>query len=90
MRAVTNGEGDGSPAFSHDGKSLAFVRDNNIYILSLGGGEARKLTDISTGAGDPLWSPDGKWIAFTSDVYPECGADDACNKKIAERWTRAS
>lgn len=87
MHAVTNGEGDGSPAFSHDGKSLAFVRDNNIYILSLSGGEARKLTDFSTGASDPLWAPNGKSIVFTSDVYPECGADDACNKKIADRWT---
>ena len=87
MRAVTNGEGDGSPAFSHDGKSLAFIRDNNIYVLSLAGGEARKLTDFSTGASDPLWAPNGKSIVFTSDVYPECGADDACNKKIADRWT---
>jgi len=87
MHAITNGEGDGSPAFSHDGKSLAFVRDNNIYILSLSGGEAKKLTDFSTGASDPLWAPNGKSIVFTSDVYPECGADDACNKKIADRWT---
>ena len=24
---------------------------------------------------------DGKNLVFTSEVYPECGADDACNKK---------
>jgi dipeptidyl aminopeptidase/acylaminoacyl peptidase len=35
---------------------------------------------------DPLWSPDSKWIAFSTDVYPECGGDDACNKRIAETW----
>ncbi|HEY2830386.1 MAG TPA: DPP IV N-terminal domain-containing protein, partial [Thermoanaerobaculia bacterium] len=85
MRAVTNGEADGSPVFSHDGKSLAFVRDNNIYILSLAGGEARKLTDFSAGVSDPIWSPNGKWIVFSSDVYPECGADDACNKRMSDR-----
>ena len=28
-----------------------------------------------------LFSPDGKNLLFTSAVYPECGADDACNKK---------
>src|SRR5947199_68376 len=53
-RAVTNGEGDSSPHFSPDGKQLAFVRDSNIYLLPLAGGEARQLTSISTGVADPL------------------------------------
>ncbi len=87
-RAVTNGDGDSSPHFSPDGKQIAFVRDSNLYLLPLGGGEARQLTSISTGVSDPLWSPDGKWIAFATDVYPECGSDDACNKKIGDRWSK--
>ena len=28
-----------------------------------------------------LFSPDGKNLVFTSEVYPDCGADDACNRK---------
>ena len=79
-----------SPVFSPDGKWIAFVSsrdgDSNLYLMATNGGEARQLTKISTGVSDPLWSPNGKWIVFSSDVYPECGTDDACNKKIAERW----
>lgn len=85
-------KGESSPVFSPDGKQLAFIasRDGaaNVYLLPLDGGEARKLTNISTGAADPHWSPDGKWIAFSTDVYPACGADDACNKKVADRWSK--
>ncbi|HWW60954.1 MAG TPA: DPP IV N-terminal domain-containing protein, partial [Thermoanaerobaculia bacterium] len=85
LRQVTRGSNDSSPSFSPDGRALAFVRSDNVHLLPVAGGEARQLTTFSTGVADPIWSPDGRWIAFTSDVYPECGADDACNKRNADR-----
>jgi len=92
-RQFTYGDaGESSPIFSPDGKWIAFIssRDgsDNLYIMPVNGGEARKLTSVSTGVSSPVWSPDGKSIAFASDVYPECGGDDACNKKIADRWSK--
>jgi dipeptidyl aminopeptidase/acylaminoacyl peptidase len=45
------------------------------------GGNAKQVTNLSTEADGHLFSPDGKNLVFTSAVYPECGADDACNKK---------
>ena len=81
---VTQGGRDNSPAWSPDGKTLAFLsaRDGNsqVYLLSMDGGEAKKLTQLSTGADLFHWSPDGKTIAFTSSVYPDC-KDDSCNEK---------
>jgi dipeptidyl aminopeptidase/acylaminoacyl peptidase len=84
---LTQSGHDSSPAWSPDGKTLAFLssRDGNsqVYELSMDGGEAHAVTHLSTGADMVKWSPDGKTIAFTSAVYPDC-KDDACNKKRDE------
>ena len=84
---LTQSGHDTSPAWSPDGKTLAFLssRDGNsqVYVLSMEGGEAKKLTTRSTGADLFRWSPDGKTIAFTSSVYVDC-KDDACNSKRDE------
>jgi dipeptidyl aminopeptidase/acylaminoacyl peptidase len=45
------------------------------------GGNPKPVTNLSTEADGVLFSPDGKNLLFSSEVYPECGADDACNKK---------
>src|SRR4029077_486515 len=84
---LTQSGHDSSPAWSPDGKTLAFLssRDGSsqVYVLSMDGGEAHAVTHLSTGADMVRWSPDGKAIVFTSSVYPDC-KDDACNKKRDE------
>src|SRR5208282_3416659 len=84
---VSQGGRDSSPAWSPDGKTLAFLsaRDGSsqVYLLSMDGGEAKKLTRLSTGADLFKWAPDGKSIVFTSAVYVDC-KDDACNAKRDE------
>src|ERR1700735_334854 len=89
-RRVTNTKApEGEVTWSPDSVSIAFTtkRESDdaeqVYILNLAeGGEARRLTSVSTGASDPRWRPDGKAILFESSVYP--GAlDDEANKKIA-------
>src|SRR2546425_830907 len=83
-RQLTRGGSDSRPRWSPDSKRLAFVSSRSgteqIYLLTLSGGEGDPLTALSTGAGNEQWSPDGQWIAFTSAVYPDCH-DDACNRQ---------
>jgi dipeptidyl aminopeptidase/acylaminoacyl peptidase len=75
--------------WSPEGTRIAFSakRDGDdaaqIYVLNLAGGEAERITSLSTGARGPLWSPDGKQLLFISEVYPGAADDDA-NKKAAK------
>ncbi|MEW5806617.1 MAG: S9 family peptidase [Acidobacteriota bacterium] len=81
-----------SPKWSPCGKSIAFISDRSgkeqLHLIPTDGGEAKQLTSISTGIKNPIWAHDGSFIIFTSNVYPECGADDRCNKDIKETWER--
>nr|MBI9046201.1 PD40 domain-containing protein [Anaerolineaceae bacterium] len=70
-RKFTSGLKDHSPAWSPDGKEIAFISSRNgapqIFLLPVDGGEAQSLTDMKQGvASAPVWSPDGKWIAFNA------------------------
>lgn len=55
------------PAASPDGTTLAFAHQGWIWLLDLGSGAARRLTDGSGVDARPRWSPDGSRIAFVRD-----------------------
>ncbi|MCC7156152.1 MAG: winged helix-turn-helix transcriptional regulator, partial [Bryobacterales bacterium] len=64
--------GDGSPAFSPDGRQLAFVRSQNaasadLFVLSLDGGGARRLTWDNCRISGIAWTSGGKAIVFSSE-----------------------
>jgi len=73
LSQLTFGErSDRSPAWSPDGKSIAFIRvykeKPQIWILPVSGGEAFPLTDVKHGVSDFLWSPNSKKILFLSQI----------------------
>ncbi|WP_179862095.1 S9 family peptidase [Longibacter salinarum] len=69
-RQLTRGEhSSGSPAFSPDGRYLAFTRGEDeapqVFVLPLNGGEAMQVTDAETGVRSFKFSPHGSTIAYT-------------------------
>jgi len=62
--------GDTTPAFSPDGKSLAFVRDTldvrEIYLLSLSGGAPQQITFDHADIQGITWAPQSDKLIFAS------------------------
>jgi Tol biopolymer transport system component len=66
--------GDSTPAFSPDGKLLAFVRgassrDVEVYVMPAGGGEPTRLTFDNRSGRSLAWTGDSKSIVFSSWFY---------------------
>jgi dipeptidyl aminopeptidase/acylaminoacyl peptidase len=63
-------------AFSPDGKELAYVTNTeraqststntDIFVVSISGGEPRRITLGTGGDRSPVYSPDGRYLAFRS------------------------
>lgn len=71
--------------FSPDSKQVAFLStrggSSQIWVMDADGTNARQVTRLATEADGVIWTGDGANLLFTSDVFPECNADDACNQK---------
>src|SRR2546421_5979013 len=81
---ITSGDfDDNEPAWSPDGKSLAFTSNrstpepdrnfnSDIWVVAADNtGKGAHLAQVTTNLGadrSPTWSPDGKWIAFVSQT----------------------
>src|SRR5713226_4493347 len=83
---ITSGDfDDNEPAWSPDGKSLAFTSNrstpdpdaaynSDIWVVAADNTDkGAHPTQITTNPGPdtaPTWSPDGKWIAYVSEIDP--------------------
>ena len=83
-----------APAWSPDGRKLAFVsdRDGNseVYVMNANGSGQRNLTRNPAFDADPAWSPDGRKIAFVSNRDGSYGvyvmnADGSGQRRLAQR-----
>jgi Tol biopolymer transport system component len=78
LRLTTALERDDSPAWSPDGRRIAFLRitgsDGEVFVLPALGGAARRVATLtvsrSRGRRDLAWTPDGNWLAIGGRLAP--------------------
>ena len=79
-----------SPAFSPDGRQLAFTRKGEkgkpqLHVMPLDGGEARAVTSLPLGVFDPMWLPNGSGIVFGAMVIKGHATPEATAAEIERR-----
>ena len=90
-RRLTSGDKDADPRWSPDGTQIAFTakrkddEEAQLYVIAADGGEARRVTRVSTGVAALRWFRDGRRIAFVSWVWPDLATDALQAKRRKER-----
>jgi dipeptidyl aminopeptidase/acylaminoacyl peptidase len=90
---ATSGEGhDFAPRWSPDGSTLAFLSDRSgtaqVHLLSMSGGEARRLSNLPRGISEYSWRPDGSALLAHSPWKPEDDHSAADDSAISEVYRR--
>ena len=102
-RFTTSPQSSNSPRWSPDGQSLAFISSRpgadgsattesrpQLWLLSMSGGEARRVTSLKNGASNFQWSPDGTRLACLSRTGPSDNRQDTKDKSDVRHYSHIS
>jgi TolB protein len=64
LRDLAPGE---DPRWSPDGRHIAFIRNDDVYVMGPGGSNVRRLIRTEGHEFDPEWSPDSREIIFSGE-----------------------
>ena len=76
-RLTTAPANDAAPAWSPDGRRIAFVSKRGedettaLYIIPVDGGEAAEILEMPFALSSPQWLPDGQHVLVGTSVIPE-------------------
>jgi dipeptidyl aminopeptidase/acylaminoacyl peptidase len=75
LNQLTEDPTDTEPAFSPDGRTIAFVRGGDVYSVRPDGSGLRHLTSGAEHDSAPIVSPDGKRVVFERRAAADAAAD---------------
>jgi len=76
-RLTTAQAADTAPAWSPDGRRIAFTSKRgddeaaSLYVMPVDGGEPEKILELPSGVAGPKWMPDGQGIVVATMVIPD-------------------
>ena len=87
---LTQGDSASSPAYSPDGRFLAFLSDRSektqVWVLPTSGGEAFRITNVKQGVDGFEWAPDSTRLALVvTDPDPLEGVEPKTEAEKAPR-----
>jgi len=81
------------PRWSPDSRQIYFVSNRGgtqqIWLMDADGSHPRQITHLATEASGETLSADGRKLVLLSSVYPDCGADTACNQHALDEEARS-
>jgi TolB protein len=79
QKPLTAGQAS-DPAWSPDGRRLAFTGDSGIYVMDADG---TNIVRVTNGGVEPTWSPDGARIAFSLLRWDSTGTQPILSQRLA-------
>src|SRR5215831_18585774 len=104
---TTSPQNSNSPRWSPDGKSIAFISSraestapasssvdqprSQVWLLSMAGGEAKRITNLKNGVSSFRWSPDGTRLVVVSRIGPsDSRTGDAKDRSDVRHYKNSS
>ena len=99
---TTSPQNASAPRWNPDGQSLAFISSRTsadgpagdakpqVWVLSMSGGEARRITNLKNGANSVQWSPDGKRLACLSRTGPSDNRSESKDRSDVRHYSHIS
>ncbi len=85
-------DGESTPRWSPDGKSLSFTssrqgaQGSQVWLMDRRGGEARKLTDVKGDLSEYYWSPDSKKLLLVVKDVPDTSKTKTQKPYVIDRY----